>query len=120
MVYTLYLYEALKITHDKGIEYIKLNTEYSYIDENEYQIEDLVNIKNNENVIYRRGLSLFEPDFLILIKEKIKENININYKSKNKYLQNNYFNSIFDSGESLKSINDIIELSIVQLHECIN
>jgi len=128
-----YIYTALKIMHTNGESLIKLGEKPVYL-HNYDQEEDTDNMtihpskrrpkidhmkpECDDVLIYKKGEKntvKYIIEYLELVQELIKDYHDLNYKTKNKIILNN---SMFDhdvNGESLKSIDDINEIYIVEL-----
>lgn len=125
-----YIYNVLKIIHTNGVSLIKLSEEPVYLheyDTDNFAIhpskrrpkidhmkpgcEDVLIYKKDE-----RTTGEYLSQYMELIEEFIKDyNEDVNYISKNKIILNNDMFSHDVNGESLKSMDDINELYIVEL-----
>lgn len=133
-----YICNVLKIVHTNGISLIKLSQKPVYTSPwnkgNEFDpISKLpnksiysqyrVSANTDEELIYKKGETIFTKyelymsEYMELIQEFIKEYANCDYESKNTIIRNNSFFSNDVNGESLKSIDDIIEIYLVELED---
>lgn len=130
-----YIYTVLKIIHNTGVSCIKLSEEPVYlhgydddkpdftihpskrrpkIDHMQPDCEDILIYKKGELTKYH-----FMNEYRELIDEYIKENLDMDYVSKNKIIIHNSFFSKNhpDSGEMLKNIVDINEMYIIEFRQ---
>jgi hypothetical protein len=126
-----YIYSVLKIVHTNGVSLIKLSQEPVYlhgynvdtdnftihpskrrpkIDHMKPECEDVLIYKKDEQITCE-----YLSQYMELIEELIKDYHEENYISKNKIILNSDMFSHDTNGESLKSIDDINELYIVEL-----
>jgi len=126
-----YIYSVLKIIHTNGVSLIKLSQEpvylYGYdddtdnftihpskrrpkIDHMKPYCEDVLIYKKNE-----KSNDEYLSQYMELIEEFIKDTHEENYRSKNKIILNNDMFLHDTNGESLKSMDDINELFIIEL-----
>lgn len=127
-----YIYSVLKIMHTNGVSLIKLSQEPVYLhgyddDTDNFTIhpskrrpkkdhmkpncEDVLIYKKNE-----KSTGEYLSQYMELIEEFIKDSHeDEKYRTKNKIILNNDMFSHDTNGESLKSMDDINELYIVEL-----
>lgn len=132
-----YINTVLKIVHRRGISCIKLSENpvylYEYNDDDDYTIhpskrrpkidhmkseyEDVLIYKKEEESKYQYVEDM--EKYVILIDEYIKENLDINYRSKNKIIIHNtlFSQNNPETGEMLKDKNDINEIYIIELRQ---
>ena len=133
-----YINTVLKIVHKTGISCIRLSAEPVYLygtnrDGDDYTIHpskrtpkiDHMKSECEDVLIYKKGeksMYNFSDDmekYMILIDEYIKENIDMNYTSKNKIIIHNVLTSQNnpETGELLKDKDDIDEIYIIELRQ---
>jgi len=134
-----YINTVLKIVHKTGISCICLSAEPVYLygtnkdDNDDYTIHpskrkpkfDHMKSECEDILIYKKGdnsMYTFSEDmdkYMILIDEYIKENIDMNYISKNKIIIHNGLTSQNnpETGELLKDKDDIDEIYIIELRQ---
>jgi len=125
-----YIYTVLKIVHSNGISLIKLSEKpvylYGYESDDDFTVHPLKRRPKIDHMkpdcedvlIYKKGESIhcdYISQYMELIEELIKDYSDIDYKTKNKIIQNNCMFDHDVNGESLKNINDVNELYIVEL-----
>lgn len=136
-----YIYTALKILHNGGIEHVVLKAEKVYLppgyDDSDDDIAvhpqkrlpkiDHMKPECDDVLIYKKGESLnqsfigaaiVEPrlnEYMAIAEEKIKSNLDEEYKSANKYVKAmEHWGFHLDSGTILKSMDDINEMYIIE------
>ena len=134
-----YINTVLKIVHKTGISCIRLSAEPVYLhgfdnnDTDNFTIHpskrrpkfDHMKSECEDVLIYKKGeksMYNFSDDmekYMILIDEYIKENIDMNYTSKNKIIIHNVLTSQNnpETGELLKDKDDIDEIYIIELRQ---
>ena len=133
-----YINTVLKIVHKNGVSCIKLSEEPVYLygrdkDDDDYTIhpskrrpkidhmesecEDVLIYKKKEESMYQYMEDM--EKYIILIDEYIKENIDINYRSKNKIIIHNtlFSQNNPETGELLTNKDDINEIYIIELRQ---
>jgi hypothetical protein len=142
-----YIYTALKIVHNGGIEHVVLKEEKVYLppgyDDSDDDIAvhpqrrlpkiDHMKVDCDDVLVYKKGESLnqsfigavrcsgaaiIEPHFkkyMTIAEEKIKSNLDEKYKSTSKYvIAMHHWGFHLDSGDFLKSMDDINEMYIIE------
>ena len=132
-----YINTVLKIVHKTGISCIKLSTEPVYLHGREMHDDDFTihpskrrpkidHMKSEceDVLIYKKGedtsrYPYMDDNYMILIDELIKENLDIKYTSKNKIIIHNqlFSQNNPESGLSLKNKDDIDEMYIIELRQ---
>jgi hypothetical protein len=130
-----YIYSVLKIIHTNGETLIKLSQEPVYLYNTDYEETDNFTIHPSKRrpkpdylapdvddvLIYKKGENIsnvqYLPQYMELIDELMKEYADENYLSKNEIIANNSFFTFKVNGESLKSVDDIQEMYVVELRE---
>lgn len=124
-----YIYTVLKIVHKYGVEHIVLKKESIYLYEeldNDVCINPL-NINNNIDLmkidlpnilVYKKEefkTIEYIEEYMTIVEEQIKCNLDEKYKSNNKYVKAmDKWEFYLDKGKPLKSIDDIIEIYIIE------
>jgi hypothetical protein len=124
-----YIYTALKIVHTDGIEHIILNTEPVYLygeSDDDVCIHplnrkpkiDYMKVDLPDVLVYKKGEpneEAYIEEYMTMIKEQINCNLDITYKTTNKYVKEmDRWGFHLDKGNPLKSINDINEIYIIE------
>lgn len=126
-----YICNVLKIVHTNGITLLKLSEKPVYgshydgihpVSKLPQYMSDFNPYEYDEELVYKKGeqiiqYALYIPEYMELIQELIKVYADDNYVSQNKIIQNNGFFSHDVNGEALKSIDDIHEIYMVELHD---
>lgn len=126
-----YIYTVLKIIHKYGVEHIVLKKEPIYL----YQeLDDVcinpLNIKHNIDpmkidlhtiLVYKKEEIInieYIKEYMIIVEEQIKCNLDEKYKSTNKYVKAmDKWGFDLDKGRPLISFDDIIEIYITKIHK---
>jgi hypothetical protein len=120
-----YIYTVLKIVHKYGVEHIVLKKESIYLHEeldNDVCINPL-NINNNidlmkidlPNILVYKKEEFKTTEYMTIVEEQIKCNLDEKYKSTNKYVKAmDKCGFHLDKGKPLNSIDDIIEIYIIE------
>jgi hypothetical protein len=132
-----YINTVLKIVHKTGIACIKLSAEPVYLhcyekdNDDDYTIHpskripkiDHMASKCEDVLIYKKGSDskyiYMDDKYWYLIDEYIKENVDMNYTSKNKIIIHNtlFSQNNPETGEFLKDKDDIDEMYIIELRQ---
>ena len=127
-----YIYTALKIVHNGGIEHVVLKEEKVYLppgyDNSDDDIAvhpqrrlpkiDHMKVYCDDVLVFKKGepkMIGFRDEYMTIAEEQIKSNLDEKYKSNNKYVKEMYFWGFhLDSGTMLKSMDDINEMYIIE------
>jgi predicted glutamine amidotransferase len=127
-----YIYTALKIVHNGGIEHVVLKEEKVYLppgyDNSDDDIAvhpqrrlpkiDHMKVDCDDVLVFKKGepeMVEFRDEYKTIAEEQIKSNLDEKYKSTNKYVKGMYFWGFhLDSGDFLKSMDDINEMYIIE------
>jgi uncharacterized protein YaaR (DUF327 family) len=123
-----YIYSVLKIIHKNGVSLLKLSEKPVYLYDQHEEDTDEVTIHPSKRrakvdhmkpecddvLIYKKG-EKYISKYMELIEEFIKYYADINYETKNKIIINHDMHTHESNGESLKCIDDIDEIHMIEL-----